>query len=119
MNCTRLLIATAFLLALSVIALSIGDCHGTLDCHVTKSRRGALRSAEPPGANARRRPREERTDRFGSRFCRDAVGDHRCQHTAYETVHKATQHAAEIIEGNFNVATTAASRSTQPADEQT
>ncbi|MFM0074918.1 acyltransferase [Paraburkholderia sediminicola] len=37
MNRTRLLIATALLLALSVIALSIGDCHGTLDCHVTNN----------------------------------------------------------------------------------
>jgi peptidoglycan/LPS O-acetylase OafA/YrhL len=37
MNRMRLLVATALLLALSVIALSIGDCHGTLNCHVTNN----------------------------------------------------------------------------------
>ncbi|WP_341315666.1 phasin family protein [Paraburkholderia sp. IMGN_8] len=38
---------------------------------------------------------------------------------AYETVHKATQQAVEIVEGNFNVVAAAASKATQQAVEQT
>jgi len=38
--------------------------------------------------------------------------------TAYETVHKASQQAVEIVEGNFNVAAAAASKATQQAGEQ-
>jgi peptidoglycan/LPS O-acetylase OafA/YrhL len=34
MNRVRLVLATAVLMALSIASMSIGDCHGTLDCHV-------------------------------------------------------------------------------------
>ena len=39
--------------------------------------------------------------------------------TPYETVHKATQHAADFIEDNFNMAANAASEATQHAVGQT
>jgi peptidoglycan/LPS O-acetylase OafA/YrhL len=40
MNRVRLVLATAVLLALSLAAMSFGDCHGTLDCHVRNNSYG-------------------------------------------------------------------------------
>jgi len=37
MNRVRLALATLLLLAVSIAALSIGDCNGTLDCHVSNN----------------------------------------------------------------------------------
>lgn len=65
MNRTRLVIATAFLLTVSVVASSIGDRHGTLDCHLANDsssyrRARPERPGDPAGAFRRDRARSAR-----------------------------------------------------------